>query len=66
MKLNGLDIRLAGAEANAICNAVTGAALSAASGFPPAEVPYFIWNGSNWALASTPNSPLDDLGCFLN
>jgi hypothetical protein len=67
MKLNGLDILQAGAEANAICDTVTGAALSSASGFPPVEVPYFIWNGSNWALEANPNQqPLDDLGCFLN
>jgi hypothetical protein len=65
MKLNGLDIRLGGAEAREICNAITGAGFNAAAGTPPAEVPYFIWNGSNWALTTALDAPLDDLGCDL-
>lgn len=65
MKLNGLDVRLGSAEAGAICNAVTGAGFSTASGSGLADVPYFIWNGSNWALASLSVPPMDNLNCHL-
>jgi hypothetical protein len=48
-KLNGLDIRSGDGEAATICDAVTGL-----SGRPvesgEAHLPFFIWNGSNWAL----------------
>jgi len=27
---------------------------------------YFIWNGSNWALASNPTAPMNNLICNLN
>lgn len=55
-KLNGLDIRFGTAEANAICNVVTGGGFFFVFSNSPAAVPYFIWNGSNWALSSTANT----------
>jgi Collagen triple helix repeat (20 copies) len=64
-KLNGLDVRLAVAEATAICNAVTGSGFSSASGSGTAAVPYFIWDGSNWALASAAVTPMLNLNCLL-
>jgi hypothetical protein len=66
MKLNGLDIRLDFPEVSAICEAVTGpggGAIASGTGF--AAVLYFIWNGSNWALASATVPPLQNLSCNL-
>ena len=64
-RLNGIDIRLDFPEAEAICNAVAGNGnLSAASNPTAATVPYFIWNGTNWALASTPANRIDVIVCF--
>ena len=65
MKLNGLDIRQGIPEVLAICNAITGAGFQSASGAGLAEVPYFIWNGSNWALASANVPPIDNIVCNL-
>jgi hypothetical protein len=64
-RLNGIDIRLDFPEAEAICNAIVGNGnLSAASNPTAATVPYFIWNGTNWALASTPVNRIDVMVCF--
>jgi len=64
-KLNGMDIRLDFPEAEAICNVVVGNTSLAAFSTPtPATVPYFIWNGTNWALASTPANRIDGITCF--
>ena len=64
-RLNGIDIRFGFPEAGAICNAVAGNGNLAASTSPTAAtVPYFIWNGTNWALASTPVSRIDVMVCF--
>jgi hypothetical protein len=52
-QLNGMDIRLGFPELVEICDAVTGPHNAAASGAVAATAPYFIWNGSNWALSST-------------
>jgi hypothetical protein len=66
MKLNGMDIRLDFPEAQTICGAVTGPGGGlVGSGPGTASVPYFIWNGSNWALASATVAPMQDLTCFL-
>ena len=64
MKLNGLDIRQDIAEILAVCNAVTGAGFTSANGSGVADVPYFIWNGTNWALASANVPPIDNLNCL--
>jgi hypothetical protein len=70
IKLNGLDIRgatggtISFAEANAVCNAVAGGNWSTILFAGTIPGPYFIWNGSNWALASTPAQPIQDLYCF--
>jgi hypothetical protein len=66
MKLNGLDIRLGIPEANAVCNSVTGGGFNVGSGVGDTAGPYFIWNGSNWALASNPTAPMNNLICNLN
>lgn len=65
LKLNGLDVRLAPAEANRICNTVTGAGFSVASGTAPASTPHFIWTGTAWALSSASDFPLNDLNCHI-
>jgi hypothetical protein len=63
-RLNGIEIRFGGPEANAICNAVFGNNNFGIGTSTPATVPYFIWNGSNWALASTAANRIDDIDCF--
>jgi hypothetical protein len=63
-RLNGIEIRFGAPEANAICNAVFGNNNFGIGTSTPATVPYFIWNGSNWALASTAASRIDDIACF--
>jgi hypothetical protein len=65
MKLNGLDVRFGNTAANAVCNTVTGAGWFKQIGGVAAEVPYFEWNGSNWALASAADTRLVDLECHL-
>ena len=58
LTLNGVEIRWNIPEANAICNAVTGAgANSLTTDVVVPAIPYFIWNGSAWALASTAPPP---------
>ncbi|HVH45678.1 MAG TPA: hypothetical protein VM925_25160 [Labilithrix sp.] len=63
MKLNGLDVRLAGVEANMICQAITGKGFSTANGQGTAANPYLVWNGTTWALATTGASPMQNLHC---
>ena len=64
-RLNGLEIRFGGAEAETICGAIAGKTNFGISTSTPATVPYFIWNGSNWALSSaTGFSRIDDIVCF--
>ncbi len=62
-KINGLDIRLAGIEAQAICNAVTGQGFSTASGMGAAATPYVIWTGTAWTLSSAGATPMQNLNC---
>ena len=66
MKLNGLDI---GSEdltpADVVCNALTGASWRLITYGPPAAVPHFIWNGSNWALSSAGVQPMIEVRCML-
>jgi hypothetical protein len=38
----------------------------ASGGEGPADVPYFIWNGSTWVLATSPNFALNSLTCNLS
>jgi hypothetical protein len=64
-RLNGMEIRFGGAEADAICNAIEGNHNFSISTTTLATVPYFIWNGSNWALTSTAGvSRIDEISCF--
>jgi len=66
-KLNGLDIRFGIAEANAICHVVTGGGFNFVFSNSPPAVPYFIWNGSSWALSSTAISfRIVSLNCNLS
>jgi hypothetical protein len=61
-----MDINLGPPEATEICNVVTGADYAFAAG-PPAAVPYFIWNGSNWALSSTAGAfRIAQIACSLS
>jgi hypothetical protein len=66
MRLNGLDILFDFPEAFAICNAVTGAGARQLSTDALAAVPYFIWNGSNWALDSTRDVRMATLTCNVS
>ena len=51
--LNGMQIEVGFGELITICDAVSGGFTAAGiSGPSAATVPYFIWNGSNWALSS--------------
>ncbi|MFG2293518.1 hypothetical protein [Streptomyces sp. NPDC048603] len=62
-KINNRDIRLAGIEAQAICNAVTGQGFNTASGMGAAVNPYVIWTGTTWALSSAGATPMLNLNC---
>lgn len=63
LQIQGHDVRIAAAEANAICQAVTGLGFSSASGSGTATNPYFIWTGTTWALASVATAPMNNLNC---
>jgi hypothetical protein len=63
MKVNGLDARLAPAEANVICGAVTGKGYSTASGMGVVAAPFMLWNGSAWALGTGSTSPMNTIVC---
>ncbi|MEV0183752.1 hypothetical protein AB0I54_31340 [Streptomyces sp. NPDC050625] len=62
-KINGLDIRLSGIEAQAICNFVTGQGFNTASGMGAAATPYVIWTGTTWALSSAGATPMQNINC---
>jgi hypothetical protein len=60
-----MDIRFNIPEAEAICNVIAGNSNLGISTAPaPATIPYFIWNGTDWTLASTPVSRIDVIQCF--
>ena len=64
-RLNGMEIRFGGAEAEAICNAIFGNTNWGINTSTPAALPYFIWNGSSWALASAAGANrIDGIQCF--
>ena len=64
-RLNGLEIRFGGGDAETICNAIVGNTNFAIGTGTAATAPYFIWNGSSWALASnTGFNRIDDIACF--
>jgi Collagen triple helix repeat (20 copies) len=64
LKLNGMDVRLGVTEAIVICNSVTGQGFITASGIGSAATPYFIWNGTAWALSSAVGaSPMQSITC---
>jgi collagen triple helix repeat protein len=65
LKLNGLDVRLNVPEANRICNTVTGAGFTSASGSGTAANPHFFWTGTAWALTSTTEAPMNNLNCVV-
>jgi Collagen triple helix repeat (20 copies) len=63
-KLNGMDIRFGNAEGLAICTVVGAPVFISNTGLTPASIPYFIWNGSNWALSSASGAlRIDSIGC---
>jgi hypothetical protein len=64
-RLNGMEIRFGGAEAEAICNAIFGNSNWGIHTSNPAAFPYFIWNGSSWALSSAAGANrIDAIQCF--
>jgi hypothetical protein len=65
LKLNGLDVRLNVPEANRICNTVTGAGFTSASGSGNAGNPHFFWTGTAWALTSVTEAPMNNLNCVI-
>lgn len=64
MKLNGVDVRLAPAEANAICAGITGKGYITANGAGVVAGPYMVWASNAWSLQPTGNtSPMNNLSC---
>lgn len=62
-KLNGMDVNDGVPEGIAICS-VVGTPLFIGTGNEPPSTPYFIFNGSNWALSSASGARrLDVVGC---
>jgi hypothetical protein len=63
MKLNGLDVRLDIPEANRICNTVRGTNFNNGVGTGVTSGPHFFWNGTNWTLTSSVETPMNTLNC---
>jgi hypothetical protein len=63
-ELNGLDIAFGIAEANRICNTVTGNGYHHLTGTGIATTPHFIWTGTSWALSSGPVVPIVNITCL--
>jgi hypothetical protein len=66
MRLNGLEVLYDLPEAHEICIAVSGDGARQLSTDALAAVPYFIWNGSNWALDSTRDVRMATLTCNVS
>jgi hypothetical protein len=66
MRLNGLEVHYGLSEAHEICIAVSGDGARQLSTDALAAVPYFIWNGSNWALDSTRFVRMATLTCNVS
>jgi hypothetical protein len=69
LKLNGSDVttRPGFPEATAICGVIaTGTPGGVVTISGNAAVPYFIWNGSNWALASDTAPRMSNLLCDVS
>ena len=69
LKLNGSDVTTGPGfpEATAICGAIaTGTPGGVVTISGNAAVPYFIWNGSNWALASDTAPRMSNLLCDVS
>jgi collagen triple helix repeat protein len=66
--LNGVDIAVSIGALLAICDALTGATqtFSSISGSVAAAVPFFIWNGSNWALSTASATRASNVTCTLS
>lgn len=62
LQLNGLAVRLVAAEANRVCNVVTGAGFATASG-SGSVADFFTWNGSNWVITTGATAPMNNLSC---
>ena len=63
-KLNGMDIRSGVGEAATICDAVTGPPVSSTPiALGEANLPFFIWNGSNWALHADRTPLMTEVVC---
>ncbi len=63
LKVDGLDAGLASAEANAICNAMTGASYNNAGGNGSTTAPYMTY-ATGWVVATTGSTaPMQNLTC---
>lgn len=64
MKVNGLDVKLAPVEANAICSAITGKGYDTAGGSGSITGPFIVWTSGAWAIQPTGStSPMQNLIC---
>jgi len=64
LKVNGLDVRLAPGEANAICSAITGKGYETASGLGLITAPFMTWTSGAWTIQPTGStSPMQNLTC---
>lgn len=63
LKLDGLDVALGTASANAICAAVTGKSAGAFQQGSASTNPYFSWDGTNWVLNSGTTNSISGLFC---
>ena len=62
-KLNAVDMRLAPAEANLVCQAITGSGFNSASGAGVAGDPHLTWNGTTWTLGTGTTAPMQNINC---
>jgi hypothetical protein len=59
-----MEVRLDIPEANRICNTVRATTFNSGVGAGFADVPHFLWTGTNWALSSSAtDAPMDSLTC---
>jgi hypothetical protein len=64
MKIDGLEARLAPAEADAVCKAITGKTYATANGAATVAAPYFVWSGTTWALSNAGSvPPMQNIQC---
>ncbi len=61
--INGLNLGLRSETLQAICAAITGGAVTDATGDQFVPTPWVVWTGTTWALSSDPALTLTQVGC---